>query len=246
MIANRSKVSLVLALAAVAGSAGFARAQNQCLISFDDTFALSNVYAQARTHFGFETKFNTSTNRYEQCDSAADDWQNCWVYRERCNSSTFYVNAWPWSSANHFHMFFDSPVLQNPTCHCDPGDGYGDGFGMSGGPGHCITNSCPIWGEATRKSIYPHTSDDWAFIWMEQNGDKTQHTFTMKDITIGGTKSVELWYEKTDGTTWGWDELPPGYYVLYATDAKAVWINTAGSAASGPPEIVDYIIVPQS
>src|SRR2546423_10589551 len=145
-----------LCIASFLGGGGVKQARAQaafdCLIGFDDAFALSNYYKQARDQFGVVTRYNPSTQKLEFCSS--DDWTKCWAYRQRCSYTTFYVNFWPWNAGDgsaHSHLWFENPKIQPTSCFCDPHDGLGAGFGFYVN-GACNTKQCPNWAHETRSS----------------------------------------------------------------------------------------------
>jgi hypothetical protein len=224
-----------------------AQAPFDCLIQFDDAFALGNYYDQARAQFGSVTQYNQSTNKLEYCKSG--DWRQCWAYRQRCSYTTFYVNFWPWNY-NHAHLPFDNEQLRPelnppPACFCDPHDGLGAGYGFNVN-GVCNTKSCPKWAHETRPyATVGHAADAWTYMYVDESGDHKQHVFELEDITVGDQGPIQIWYVKTDGTTWGWDSLDPGYHWLGATDATSVWIGNAVGNVAGPAEIVDFMVWPQ-
>lgn len=229
-----------------------AQAAYDCLISYDDTFALTNYYDQDRTQFAVETRANSKTGKLESCTPFADDnWRACWAYRQRCSYTTFYVNQWPWGVNNHHHMPFDNPYLQDPICTCDPRDGYGIGYGFkiptSSTTSKCFSTPCPNWKTETHPyTTVGHLGTDWTYIYVEKGGDRTQHVFYLQDITIGGTVPVQLWYVDKAGNSWGWTYLQPGYWWLDAGDVVAVWIGNANLfTRSTPASIIDYVIWPQ-
>jgi hypothetical protein len=235
---NQFRIRLT-AFFVASGVALSAQAQSACWIDFDDTFALSNFHDQARTHFALETKFGSS-GALEVCGS--DDWVGCWAYRDRCTSSNYYVNVWPWGTNNHLHMNFDDPNLQDVLCSCDPGDGYGPGRGFSSGSS-CNSSSCPSWGSESRQGAYPHTWDDWVFIFVEEGGDRQLHVFDFEDMIVGGSNNVVIHWRFPNGDWAGGGTHAPGYHLFEVDGVNQVWVK---GASSGPPgNIVDFIVIPQ-
>ncbi len=227
-----------------------AQAAYDCIVSFDDTFALSNYLGQARGQFGVESHYG-STGKLEACPGT-DNWQNCWAYRQRCSYTSYYVNYWPWGANNHHHVPFDSPYLQDPFCVCDPKDGYDIGYGYkiptSATTFKCYTSGpCPMWKNETRPSAtLGHLGTDWTYVYVENGGDRKQHVFYLEDITIAEGFPIQLWYVDDTGTTWGWPWLSANaYYTLDVPNATAVWIGNANGSTRSPARIIDIGIWPQ-
>jgi hypothetical protein len=196
----------------------------ECTINLDNDFGTTNVYRNARASFTEETKIGTG-GVLTRCDANADDWQNCWSWRERCGSRG-YINYWPLGSYSHFHMFFDNPTIDvlandgNPVCFCSNGDGFGAGYGFRVN-GTC-SNSCPNWGVENRNVVTAHDASAWVKIWYEDTSTHQPRVFDVPYIQISDTPGwndatgtwdpavpMELWFQKTDGSWWFWPSLAP-------------------------------------
>ena len=96
-----------------------------CVVDFDNTFALTYIYGQARGNFGYPTGIDNS-GELQTCNATH---QACWTYRHRCFGNYINVDDMTYG---HIHLVFDSPSLLTP-CFVDPGDGPGAGFGRNVG-----------------------------------------------------------------------------------------------------------------
>lgn len=111
----------VLALAC----AGQVRAHDwlaECRIRFDNEFALTWVYLNARGTFAAHTGVYPSGDA-EVCNASH---AACSTYRERCGSRGYVnVEEAPTGRHGHIHLMFEDSTL---TCFADP-DGLGAGYG---------------------------------------------------------------------------------------------------------------------
>ena len=96
-----------------------------CVVDFDNTFALTNIYGQARDNYGHPTGIDNA-GELQLCNATH---QACWTYRHRCFGNYINVDDMTYG---HIHLTFDSPSLLTP-CFVDPGDGPGSGFGRNVG-----------------------------------------------------------------------------------------------------------------
>lgn len=192
-----ASVVLGLALAGIGSAHSWL---GECNVYFDNTFALEHVAAQARTTFAFSTGLSGSGDP-EPCDTSIH--QACWTYRHRCFSN--YVNVED-MNYGHFHLSFEDPTLSDPAtlCFADPGDGGGAGYGRKSG-----TNCIPAnWGEEPR-ILQSHVQDHWIKIWMEDRVTHQPRVFDLSRISVGGDKPIRLWFKRTDGSWWCWNQLDP-------------------------------------
>ncbi|MBP8202059.1 MAG: hypothetical protein KBE28_16000, partial [Nitrospira sp.] len=58
-----------------------------CVVDFDNTFALTYIYGQARGNFGYPTGIDNS-GELQPCNATH---QACWTYRHRCFGN--YINV---------------------------------------------------------------------------------------------------------------------------------------------------------
>lgn len=182
------------------GSTRTARAHawlGECVVDFDNTFALTWVLAQARATFAVPTGMSPSGD-LEACDPTRHI--ACWTYRHRCFRN--YINVAP-MNYGHFHLSFEDPSL---TCFADPGDGYGAGFGTPSGGG-CVAAD---WRHEDR-ILQSHTQDHWIKIWLEDRVTHTPRVFDIPYIWVAGDKPIKFYFKKTDGSWWVWNKLDPGF-----------------------------------
>lgn len=205
------------------GLAGRAAAHDwlgECRVNFDNEFALEHVYAQARTTFGVRTGL-APTGETETCDPGVHG--TCWLYRHRCFSN--YINLDD-MTYGHVHLSFEDPSL---TCFADPGDGAGAGFGrMSGAT--CV----PVnWGSEPRY-LQSHRPDHWMRIWLENRVTHEPTVFDLPEIYVSGDKAIQLWFKRTDGSWWCWEELGPRKrWQLEEWAHDLVEVRIRGSASAG-------------
>src|SRR5690606_13150686 len=115
--------ALLLALLFVSPSVGHAHNwTGECTVDFDNLFALTNTYQNARHTFASETGLSPRGG-LQRC---AEDNIACWTYRHRCGSN--YVNVEDDSGYGHFHLSFTDPGFDGTCGFGDPGDGGGAGM----------------------------------------------------------------------------------------------------------------------
>ncbi|WP_437613447.1 hypothetical protein WMF20_12200 [Sorangium sp. So ce834] len=219
---RRTSVLGALVLGALTlGNARPAQAQEPgglCIEDFSDSFALSNVHDQARTHFGTWSTVGAG-GTVVPCSNPAGA-VGCWLYRARCGFSRYYVHVYPAGPYNpdHLHLPFSNPSLQ-PLCGCDPGDGGGLGYGYR--VNNVCSSTCPDWANEPRAGTFPHTNADAINIEVD-NTALGSSTFDLFDITIGGDKTVELvWFDGTNLRASG--PLTPGYHELDVSNTP--WVQ---------------------
>lgn len=79
-----------------------------CVVDFDNTFALTYIYGQARGNFGYPTGIDNS-GELQPCNATH---QACWTYRHRCFGNYINVDDMTYG---HIHLVFDSPSLLTPV-----------------------------------------------------------------------------------------------------------------------------------
>lgn len=205
------------------GTAGAHDWLGDCVIDFNNTFALTNIYAQARGNFGYSTGINASGD-LELCDPSTHS--ACWTYRHRCFGN--YINVED-MTYGHIPLTFESPSLLAP-CFVDPGDGYGAGYGRPVGD-DCLAAD---WIHEPRK-LGTHGKDHWIKIWMEDRVTHLPRVFDMPIIRVEGTQPIQFWFRKVDGSWWYWSNLAPNPWLVggWVRDVTEVRIRGA-QAATGP------------
>jgi hypothetical protein len=203
-----------------------------CVVDFDNTFALTYIYGQARGNFGEPTGINGSGD-LEHCDPATHS--ACWTYRHRCFGN--YVNVED-MTYGHIHLTFQSPSLRAP-CFVDPGDGYGAGYGRRVGD-NCMAAD---WIHEPRE-LGTHGKDHWIKIWMEDRVTHTPRVFDMPVIRVVGTEPIQFWFRRTDGSWWYWSSLAPNPWLVgsWVRDVTEVRIRGA-QAANGPYFLAAFSIL---
>lgn len=187
-------------LLASAPSSGLAQV-GQCLVNFDNLFALTNTYAQARSTFAVPTAAGPEGG-LRQC---ADNDVACWIFRHRCVRN--YVELEDASNYNHFHLSFTDPGFSGTCGFEDPRDGFGAGMKKRVGEA-CVT---PDWAREPRM-VNTHDNAHWLRFWMSDPETRAPAVFGMQTIRIGDWAPVELWFHNTDDEWWYWDELAPNWW----------------------------------
>jgi hypothetical protein len=183
----------------------------ECTIAFDNEFALTWVYANARGNFAAYTGLS-DTGEPEYCDP--DEHLACWTYRERCGSRGYVnVDEAPTGRYGHFHLSFEDPVFNDPDtlCFVDPGDGFGSGYGRKSG-GTCVAAD---WKNEPR-FVSGHEPSHFIRLWVEDRVTHDPRSFDIASIRIRGPADGQVWFRKTDGSWWYWPRLAPGRWNLSA------------------------------
>lgn len=202
----------------------------KCTPNFDNLFALTWVYANARATFASET--GLTGGKPALCNSSHTA---CWTYRHRCGSN--YLNVDDDSGYGHFHLSFENPVVG--VCLVDPGDGYGTGLGVPFG-GDCVA---PDWKREPRV-LNTHDANQWIKITVEKSGSTVPKVFDMPRIRIGGTQPIQFWFRTTAGQWFYWPSLGPNNWNLssYVNNVDLIRIKAAGSGG-GTIQIEDFDIL---
>lgn len=235
--ARVAAVAIGMGLLLHGATAGAHNNTGQCTVAFDNHFALTNTYINARYTFAFSTAFN-SAGKLDTCANAQFPGV-CWTYRHRC--ATNYVNVEDISGIGHFHLLFTDPAF-DPVCFVDPGDGYGAGNGKM------VGTSCllPDWTREPRKTSH-HFGNSWLSIKMHPPGSMaTQTVFDLARIHIGGTVPIQLWFHSTiDGGWYGWSSMAPNNWNTLASshDIDEVQISNASGDPHDSYEIDDFDIL---
>lgn len=196
----------------------------ECNIAFDNEFALTWNYAQARGTFAQHTGIS-ATGDPEVCDPSTHI--ACWTYRERCGSRG-YVNVQeaPIGAYGHFHLMFEDPTL---TCFADPGDGLGAGFGRG------TFSSCTAanWKREPRFAA-GHTATHFMRVWIDDRVTHLPRIFDVASIRIRGPADGQVWFRKADGSWWYWARLAPGRWNIsgWAWEITDLYIRAASGAGT--------------
>jgi hypothetical protein len=205
-----------------AGNAHAHQWLEECDINFDNNFALSNVYDQARTTFAVPTSLS-ATGQLEVCQPG----KTCWTYRQRCGVPG-YVNVEPLNYP-HFHLSFEDPLL---TCFAN------------GGFGRMVNGMCQAadWAHEPRV-VNPHDQTQWIKVWLGDRVSGQPRVFDVSAFRVTSTQPVQFWFQKTDGSWWFWGNLGPGNWNLsnYAVDVMQVLIR-GSDAATSTPTIANIVI----
>ncbi len=205
----------------------------ECNIGFDNEFALTWNYAQARGTFAQHTGLSPA-GEPEVCDPTHH--AACWTYRERCGSRG-YVNVQeaPIGRYNHFHLMFEDPTL---TCFADPGDGYGSGFGR----GTFAKCTAADWKREPRFAA-GHTPDHFMRVWVEDRVTHAPRIFDVASIHIRGPADGQVWFRKSDGSWWYWPRLGPGRWNLSAWTWEITDLYIRAAEGAGTSVSFDDVVV---
>ena len=198
-----------------------ARATGACTMNFSNPLSIHDIYAQARESFAFNTSFNTS-GHIDLCANAAPG-EPCWDYGAYCSEQEIQVKDI--SGYNHYHLGFTDPAIDQTFTHCfpqDPGDGYGPGF-MKWVNGQCVFPNYDF----EPRVLLSHSPDQWINFWMGPIGSTPGILFDFAGITVGGSTTIQFWYETTSG--WFVANLTPGVWTAPNIPVYSIEI----SAASG-------------
>lgn len=205
----------------------------ECNIGFDNEFALTWNYAQARGTFAQHTGLS-GDGTPEVCDPL--EHIACWTYRERCGSRGYVnVEEVPLGRYNHFHLMFEDPTL---VCFADNGDGLGAGFGR-GTIGSCTAAD---WKTEPRFAA-GHTADHFMRVWVEDRVTHAPRIFDVASIRIRGPMDGEVWFKKSDGGWWYWPRLAPGRWNLSAWAWEITDLYVRAAAGSTTSVSFDDVVV---
>lgn len=209
----------------------------QCTIAFDNNFALSWNYAQARATFALHTGLDPE-GEPQLCDP--DTNIACWTYRHRCGSRGYVnVEEFPIGKYNHIHLMFEDDSLGPPDgCFADGGDGLGAGFGR-GSPASCTPAE---WADEPRFAA-AHDSKHFIRLWVEDRISHEPRIFDVASIRIRGPADAEVWYRKEDGSWWYWPRLGPGRWNLSAWAWEITGLYLRAADGEGTSVSFDDVIV---
>ncbi len=202
-------ISVIVGLALCAPA--IAHGSEACTVGFDQNLQI--IFDSAVNTFANRTTSTGKTLDYCPTPGPRTDTLSCWVYRQSCEPGK-YVSVYP-QNASHFHISF-----ADPTINCiDDGE-----FGRRNGRGgKCV----PAEWASEPRILQTHNGRTWIEIAYKDYATASYNVFDMASINIGGTTPIQLWYEKADGSVWGWDRLTAGNLDLGLTGVKALWIRSA-------------------
>src|SRR5262249_32415092 len=77
-------------------------------------------------------------------------------------------------------------------------------FGLKKG-GQCVVPA--DWADEKRYAL-SMPDDWWEVLLLDDRG--ALMTFDLETISVAGTVPIQMWFRKTDGSVWGWQELGAG------------------------------------
>jgi hypothetical protein len=257
MTITRLAASVAIIACAIVSVLGAHNYLAACNIGFDNQFALTNVYAQARATFASSTGLSAN-GQLELCDPATHS--ACWTYRERCGSRG-YVNVEDRGRLvkrkiptnrpgqykvvvvrvhdyNHFHLGFEDPNL---TCFAAAADNLGSGFGRTNAAGNCVAAD---WKREPRIAM-THDSSQWLRVWVEDFTTHASRIFDVTSINIRpGSAACQVWFKTADGSWYGWSRLQSNVWDI-SEDAFEITDLVVGAATGeiGPIAVDDIFVL---
>jgi hypothetical protein len=169
----------------------------QCLVNFDDEGALTQILGQARSTVALKTG-RAPSGQLQMCDPSKHS--DCWTYRQRCSKHEVNVDS---LGHAHFHLSMETGI----ECYTlpDPGDGLGRGFGK------LVEWKCTHvdWAQ-TPRVLSSHDLNQWIKVWVSDAENHAPTYFDLESIRVLPDTSIQLWFQKRDGTWWFWPELTSG------------------------------------
>jgi hypothetical protein len=169
----------------------------QCLVNFDDEGALTQILGQARSTVALKTG-RAPSGQLQMCDPSKHS--DCWTYRQRCSKHEVNVDS---LGHAHFHLSMETGI----ECYTlpDPGDGLGRGFGK------LVEWKCTHvdWAQ-TPRVLSSHDLNQWIKVWVSDSENHAPTYFDLESIRVLPDTSIQLWFQKRDGTWWFWPELTSG------------------------------------
>lgn len=214
---------------------GTAGGVTQCDVNFDDEWALSNVYREARDHYGRPTTMLEDFSLAE-CSMGTDE--SCWIYRQRCGPG-FYVRVEEppeEPQAGHLHLGFATFGSELP-CFIDPGDGLGPGYARWQADGSCQALD---WAREPR-ILQAHTYIHRTRLWLKEWFSNEPRMFNAVSLTITNSSAAELRI-KRNGQWYEWSSVAPGQVNLsnWAWGITDLYLGTSGN---GGPSAFNGIVI---
>jgi hypothetical protein len=209
----------------------------ECTIAFDNEFALTWNYAQARATFANHTGLSPE-GKPQLCDAETNI--ACWTYRERCGSRGYVnVEEYPIGKYGHIHLMFEDDSLGPPAgCFAGNGDGLGVGYGR------VSAASCTPadWANEPR-FVAGHEPKHFIHLWVEDRVSHDPRIFDVASIRIRGPADAEVWYHKDDGSWWYWPRLAPGRWNLSAWAWEITGLYVRAADGEGTSVSFDDVVV---
>jgi len=208
----------------------------QCDVNFNDQWALSNVYRQARGNFGEPTTLLPDFTLAKCADVATEA---CWLYRQRCGTG-FYVHVEEPPEdpqEGHIHLSFENFISQ-PMCFADPGDGLLAGYGYPQPDGSCLAAD---W-ENEPRLTYGHTGAHRIRVWLKEWFSDEPRLFNGVSITVLGNVAANILIKRA-GEWYEWESVEPGEVNLsmWAWEITDLYLATANK--NGSPAGYDDIVI---
>jgi hypothetical protein len=215
------RLLLVATLAVTLGAAERGAQADSCTTTFDNSTSVARIYGQWKI-WGQLTKIGASGESLQCPGSQRIEDESCIGYNEPCGSTWLEVRPARPSGYQVFGLHFDNAAYSdNKLCNISQSE-----------LGYLVGSTCtPIPNILTQGRKYgSDTGIDWTRI---ARRTSLGGGFAFFDLTYLNLQQgpIQLWYQKRDGSVYGWNSLSPAYYYLggYAIDVSAVWIGPATS-----------------
>jgi hypothetical protein len=207
---------IVIATLLGAASVGTsATAATTCPINFDDYNALKSIRESAVYTVAEKTDGSTSDycrGTYRTPDGRMSH-PECRMYEQSCGSGT---NVFVWNQSRSWYgLIYEDPAYTSGICA--PGSLY-------------VNHTCQKAPDPAKLPRYLSAgTNDWLEIGRTTVSVTTLKPFAMYSVDIKHGP-IQLWFQKTDGSVWGWNSLPQGNWLIPTGDAMAVWISNAADS----------------
>lgn len=141
-----------------------------------------------------------------------------WVHVKE-NDVARYGSSWG-SGYNHYHLMYEKGGFCVPS-----GGSYGYHNGST-----CVNVLDPA---TEPRYLASHHGTQWIRIYVYRSG-VPEMTFDFKSIRVKGTQGIKLYFRKTDGSWWHWNNLGPGTWNVapYAAGIREILIRASGGSSS--------------
>ncbi|MFK7967079.1 MAG: hypothetical protein AB8C46_24230 [Burkholderiaceae bacterium] len=208
----------------------------QCDVNFNDQWALSNVYRQARGNFGEPTTLLPDFTLAKCADVATEA---CWLYRQRCGTG-FYVHVEEPPEdpqEGHIHLSFEN-FLNQSVCFADPGDGLDAGYGYPQPDGSCLAAD---W-ENEPRLVYGHTGAHRIRVWLKEWFSDEPRQFNGVSITVLGNLPANILIKRA-GEWYEWESVEPGEVNLSMWAWEITDLYLASADKSNAPVGYDDLVI---
>jgi hypothetical protein len=223
---------IVIATLLGAASVGTtATAATTCPINFDDYNALKGIRQSAVFTVAEKTDGATGDvcrGTYRTPDSRMSH-PECRMYEQACGysfsgdpnrtgSSPLFVptNIFVWNQSNFWYsLLYEDPAYMSGICA--PGSLY-------------VNNTCQKAPDPAKLARYLGAqANEWLEIGRTTVPVSSLKPFAMYSVDVKHGP-IQLWFQKTDGSVWGWNSLPQGNWLIPTGDVMAVWISNASGS----------------